>query len=114
MADQTIAEPYRRIGPEEAKALIESGAVQVIDVRNPDEYARGHIPGARLVPLPSILAPGKAQELLGDADNAVFVCEVGERSRVAAEIAAAVGKQNLYNLEGGTSAWRRRGFPIET
>jgi rhodanese-related sulfurtransferase len=39
---------------------------------------------------------------------------VGQRSAVAAEFAAALGKQNLYNLEGGTSAWRNLGYPIES
>lgn len=113
MAEQVYSEPFKQIGPEEAKALIDSGQVKVVDVRNPDEYARDHIPGATLVPLPRILAPGKAQELLKDADNTVFVCEVGERSRVAAEIAAAVGRRNLYNLQGGMTAWRKKGYEVE-
>ena len=111
-ADQeTFAEPFQRITPEQAKELIDSGTVQVIDVREDWEYANGHIPNAKLVPLKKIIS--NAQQHV-EGDNIVFVCEVGQRSAVAAEFAAALGKQNLYNLEGGTSAWRNLGFPIES
>jgi rhodanese-related sulfurtransferase len=108
---ETFAEPFQRITPQQAKELIDSGTVQVIDVREDWEYANGHIPNAKLVPLKKIIS--NAQQNV-DGDNIVFVCEVGQRSAVAAEFAAALGKQNLYNLEGGTSAWRGLGFPIES
>ena len=111
-ADQeTFAEPFQRITPQQARELIEGGTVQVIDVREDWEYANGHIPNAKLVPLKRIIS--NAQQNV-EGDNIVFVCEVGQRSAVAAEFAAALGKQNLYNLEGGTSAWRSLGYPIES
>jgi sulfur-carrier protein adenylyltransferase/sulfurtransferase len=109
--EQEFAEPFKRISPEQARELIESGSVSVIDVREDWEYARGHIPNAKLIPLKKIISA--AQEHV-EGDNLVFVCEVGQRSAVAAEFAAALGKQNLYNLEGGTSAWRSLGYPVET
>ena len=109
--EQVYTEPFQRIEPEEARAMIEGGEVTVIDVREPGEYASGHIPNARLVPLARILSAPAAS--VGE-DNVIFVCEVGQRSAVAAEVAASLGKERLYNLEGGTSAWRQRGFPIET
>jgi adenylyltransferase/sulfurtransferase len=108
---ETFAEPFQRISAEQARELIDSGAVQVIDVREDWEYANGHIPNAKLVPLKKIIS--NAQQNV-EGDNIVFVCEVGQRSAVAAEFAAALGKQNLYNLEGGTSAWRNLGYPIES
>ncbi len=108
--EQVYAEPFQRIQPEEARAMIEDGDVTVIDVREPGEYASGHIPNARLVPLARILSAPAAS--VGE-DNVIFVCEVGQRSAVAAEVAASLGKERLYNLEGGTSAWRTLGFPIE-
>ncbi|MCC7106956.1 MAG: rhodanese-like domain-containing protein [Chloroflexi bacterium] len=107
---QNLAEPFRRVTPEQARELIESGSVKVYDVREPGEYAQGHIPGARLVPLGKIIS--NAAELIQE-DNILFVCEVGQRSAVAAEFAAALGRQDLYNLEGGTGAWREKGFPID-
>jgi rhodanese-related sulfurtransferase len=105
------AEPFKRISPEQAKELIEGGAVSVIDVREEWEYARGHIPNAKLVPLNRIISAAQKHV---EGDNLVFVCEVGQRSAVAAEFAAALGKENVYNLEGGTSAWRSRGYPMES
>ena len=105
-----LAEPFQRISAEQARELIERGSVKVYDVREPGEYAQGHIPNAHLVPLGRIISA--ASEHIKE-DNIVFVCEVGQRSAVAAEFAAALGRQNLYNLEGGTTAWRKQGYPIE-
>jgi adenylyltransferase/sulfurtransferase len=104
------AEPFTRISPQDAKDLIDRGDVTVIDVREAWEYANGHIPNAKLVPLNRIIAAAQ-QHVQGD--DLVFVCEVGQRSAVAAEFAAALGKERVYNLEGGTAAWRSLGYPIE-
>ncbi len=109
--DQAFAEPFRRIQPEEARTLIDSGQVTVVDVREPWEYANGHIPNAKLVPLAKIIT-APAENVT--TDNVIFVCEVGQRSAVAAELAASLGRERLYNLEGGTGAWRELGYPIET
>jgi sulfur-carrier protein adenylyltransferase/sulfurtransferase len=107
--DQAYAEPFRRIQPEEARSLIESGQVTVVDVREPWEYQKDHIAGSELIPLARIIgAPTQITK-----DHVVFVCEVGQRSGVAAEVAASLGYENLYNLEGGMSAWRSHGYPVE-
>jgi rhodanese-related sulfurtransferase len=108
--EEQYAEPFQRISVEQAKQMIDEGGVGVVDVREDWEYANGHIPGAQPVPLKNIIsnAAGHVQ-----GDNLIFVCEVGQRSAVAAEFAAALGLQHIYNLEGGTSAWRKAGFTIE-
>ena len=105
---QHMQEPFKRVSVAEAKELIAKG-VQVVDVRTPAEYAKGHVPEAKLVPLDSILA--RPHDLL-KGDNILFVCQVGQRSALAAEMAAAVGFQNLYNLEGGTDAWVKAGNEV--
>jgi rhodanese-related sulfurtransferase len=110
MAQEEYAEPFRRISAQEARELIDRGEVSVIDVREDWEWANGHIPDAKHVPLAKII--NAAQQHV-EGDNLVFVCEVGQRSAVAAEFAAALGKQNLYNLEGGTTAWRNAGYPLD-
>jgi rhodanese-related sulfurtransferase len=107
---EQFAEPFKRIDAQQAKELIDRGEVNVIDVREDWEYANGHIPNAKHIPLAKII--NAAQQHVQD-DNVIFVCEVGQRSAVAAEFAAALGKQNLYNLEGGTTAWRQSGYPVE-
>jgi adenylyltransferase/sulfurtransferase len=107
---EEYAEPFKRIQPEEAKGLIDAGSVSVIDVREAWEYAKDHIASAELKPLKSIISAPAAQVT---SDNVIFVCEVGQRSAVAAEVAASLGHENLYNLEGGMTAWRRLGYPVE-
>jgi sulfur-carrier protein adenylyltransferase/sulfurtransferase len=107
--DQTFEEPFRRIQPDEARTLIDSGQVTVVDVREPWEYEKDHIANAKLIPLARII--GNPTQIT--TDHVVFVCEVGQRSGVAAEVAASLGYENLYNLEGGMSAWRSHGYPVE-
>jgi rhodanese-related sulfurtransferase len=97
------------LDPEQARGLIEAGA-DIIDVREPGEYAEGHIPGARLVPLNTLLARPREP---ARRDDVVFVCVVGVRSALACEMAAAIGLSRVYNLEGGTEAWASQGLPIE-
>ena len=103
-------EPFTRVDVATAKKLMDSGEVEVIDVREPNEYAEGHIAGVVLVPLNTLLS--RPRDFL-KRDNVLFVCAMGQRSAVACEMAAAVGFEKLYNLEGGTSAWAKAGLPIE-
>ena len=105
-----LNEPFDRIDVNQAKELMDSGGLKVIDVREHSEYAKGHIPGVELAPLAEFLAD---PEKYADQDGLIFVCAVGQRSAVAAEMAAALGHTELYNLEGGTIAWADAGLPIE-
>jgi adenylyltransferase/sulfurtransferase len=109
--NQAPAEPFGRLSPKEANERVTNGELKVVDVRETWEYARDHIPSAKLTPLGQIIA--KPQEAI-TFDNVVFVCEVGQRSAVAAEMAAALGMQHVYNLEGGMQAWRLAGLSVET
>jgi rhodanese-related sulfurtransferase len=105
-------EPFYRINVAEAKEMAQSADVEIIDVREPHEYQAGHLPGATLIPVNSVFA--RREELPKDK-KIVFVCEVGQRSALAAELAAAAGlpADRLYNLDGGTDAWRKAGEPVE-
>jgi rhodanese-related sulfurtransferase len=106
--------PYNTIDTDEAKSLIEAGAF-VIDVRRPDEWQRGHIPEATLVPLEGIYSFGKALKDLHipDNQNVLFVCAVGQRSASASEIALVAGLKNVYNLANGMNGWLMRQYPVE-
>jgi rhodanese-related sulfurtransferase len=107
---QVQGEPFERISVQRAKELIDQGA-QVVDVREPKELAQdGALPSAKLVPLNTLFA--QPREHL-EGDNFVFICKVGQRSAIAAEMAAAIGKSQLYNMEGGIEAWKKAGFPVE-
>ncbi len=111
MAYKDPREPFSRINVDEAKAMITGGSAVVIDVREPHEYAAAHVPGAKLIPVNTII---NHKDEIPDAGDLVFICAVGQRSALACEYAAALGKQNLYNVEGGTDAWVRAGLPVET
>ena len=110
MATKDPHEPFTRITVDEAKDMMARSEVQVIDVREPDEYRRGHVPGAELLPVATVLT--RREELDHDKDL-IFVCAVGQRSALACEMAAAVGLTRLYNLEGGTDAWAKAGHDLE-
>jgi rhodanese-related sulfurtransferase len=109
MATKDPREPFTRISVQEANEMMQDGAA-VIDVREPHEYSSGHVPGAALIPVNSVFA--RREELPKDKD-VIFVCAVGQRSALAAEMAAAAGLTRLFNLEGGTDAWIKAGMPAE-
>lgn len=112
--DEEETFPYKTVGTDEAKRMIESGA-HVIDVRQPEEWNRGHIAEAELVPLSGIYSFGKAlKDLNLSADeDVIFVCASGQRSASASEIALVAGLNNVYNLANGMNGWVGRRYPIE-
>ena len=77
------------------------GAV-LLDVRTPDEYRQGHIPGSKNVPLQSI---DKVTGMINNKDTPIFVhCLSGARSRQAAAVLQQMGYSNVKNI-GGISAY---------
>jgi len=106
-------EPFYRVDVGEAKGMVGESDVVVIDVREPHEFTTGRIPGATLIPVNSVW--NRREELPKDK-KIVFVCAVGQRSALAAEMAAAAGlpADHLYTLDGGTDAWRKAGEPVES
>lgn len=97
--------------PREAAALIGGGGVDVIDVRDPRDWASGHLPGARSVPLDDLRAGARAHL---PQDKVLFACARGMRSLTAAELAEAAGLTEVYSLDGGILAWAADGLPVET
>lgn len=109
MATKDPREPFTRISVAEVKQMLNDGAA-IIDVREPHEYSAGHVPNATLIPVNSVYA--RREELPKDQD-VIFVCAVGQRSALAAEMAAAAGLTRIFNLEGGTEAWIASGEPVD-
>lgn len=105
-------EPFYRVSVDEAREMMDVDHVVLVDVREPFEYEKGHVPGTRLIPVGSVF---NRREELPKERKILFVCAVGMRSALAAEMAAAGGfdPENLYNLEGGTDAWVKAGLPLE-
>lgn len=106
-------EPLRSPGAEltaeqVSERLTRGEPVVLLDVREPQEWAIGHLPGARHVPLGVL--PVRAYELDREAVTVVY-CHHGVRSRRAIEWLAANGFTKLHNLAGGIDAWSARVDP---
>lgn len=92
-------------------AALSSGG-KVIDVRTPEEFAAGHVPGAVNLPLGSF-GPEDAALASYDKEAPLYViCQSGGRSSRAADQLAAGGFQTV-NVKGGTAAWLAAGRPVE-
>ncbi len=92
-----------------AHRWLEDDKAVLIDVREPLEYNREHIIGARLVPL----AGFDQADFTRDADKiAVFHCRTGNRTAMAAESILRTGFREVYHLDGGLEGWKRAGFPV--
>lgn len=90
------------ISPAEAKRRIDAGAV-LIDIRDPDEYARAHIPCAKNMPLAKIGCVEGAPEV-------IFHCKSGMRTQANAAALAACTDAPVYLMDGGIDAWQKSGL----
>ncbi len=85
------------------------GVGLLLDVREPDEYARGHVPGAVLIPMDQLA--NRVDEI--DKTTPVFViCASGNRSSAMTDLLRDAGF-DAFSVAGGTGAWERSGHPLE-
>ena len=95
---------YQQITQEEAKDMMDTQEVIVLDVREQDEFDSGHIPGAVLLPVGTI-AEDTAAAVIDDPDTVVLVyCRSGNRSKTASQALADLGYTNVYEF-GGINDW---------
>jgi len=91
------------ISASELKARLARGdRFILLDVREPDEFERCHIPGARLLPLSEL--PSRISEL-NRTDEIILQCRSGKRSAEALGLLQQAGFARLWNLKGGIIAW---------
>jgi rhodanese-related sulfurtransferase len=98
------------LSPQAAVEMMSTQTVDVVDVRDDEEWVTGHLPGSRLVPLSRLREDVEAALTRGA--TIIFVCAKGVRSLTAAKLAERFGYDRLYNLEGGVRAWEAAGFPL--
>ena len=84
--------------------------VFVLDVRTPQEFAEGHVPGAVNVPYDQVAS--RLAEVPKDKDIVLY-CRSGRRAGLAADVLAAQGYTRLSHLEGDMPAWIEKGHPVE-
>lgn len=98
-----------KITPTALQQRMQSGEIVLIDIREPSEYAREHIHGARLVPLAAIDSHDFDTER---NKTAVFTCRSGNRTAMNASRLLAKGFRETYVLDGGLDAWKSAGLPV--
>jgi len=102
--------PVPQFKAADVQRRLAAGEIAVLDVREPDEWAEGHIPGAQWIPL------GDLEDRVAELDQArewVCVCHLGQRSASAADFLRESGFR-ASNLVGGMAAWERQGLPVES
>lgn len=90
--------------------LLSTRDFDVVDVRDRDEWAAGHLPGARSLTLDELRADPDLG--LPQKDGLIFICAKGVRSITAAKLADRLGYTTVYSLDGGTNAWAKAGRPL--
>ncbi len=101
---------FKNITVDDVSAMLQQGNIQLIDVRTDAEVARGKIPQG--APLPLHLLPLRLNEL-DKSVATIFYCQMGGRSAQAAAFAVGSGFADVYNLQGGITAWAHAGLPIQ-
>jgi rhodanese-related sulfurtransferase len=103
--------PAPEISAEEALSQRQSGDGPVfLDVRTPEEFASGHVPGAVNIPIKELST--RLAELEKD-DRLVVYCERGTRSALAIDTLVGAGYTDVSHLTGDMAGWRAAGLPIE-
>jgi rhodanese-related sulfurtransferase len=104
--------PNTPVSPRDLHRFAAAGAVELLDVRTPAEFAAAHVPGARLVPLDELDCAAYLKQR-GANDRPVYVlCQSGGRARRAIEKFQRAGFHNCVLVEGGTQAWIDAGLPV--
>ncbi len=100
------------LSPQQAVQMINREKAQVIDVCSAEEFAAGHLIGARHVPLDQL-----EQQIAGVAKNKsqplILVCASGLRSKRAVAVAKKLGYEQAHSLTGGLKAWKEANLPVE-
>ncbi len=100
------------LSPQQAVQMINREKAQVIDVCSAEEFAAGHLIGARHVPLDQL-----EQQLAGVSKNKsqplILVCASGMRSKRAVAVAKKLGYEQAHSLTGGLKGWKEANLPVE-
>ena len=95
---------YRQISQEEAKQMMDTRDVIILDVREQDEFDAGHIPGAVLLSVGRISEDTAAAVIPSQDAQVLVYCRSGNRSKTASAALAELGYTNIYEF-GGINTW---------
>lgn len=100
----------KQISVEQTKNVVDTENVQFVDVRTVEEYTGGHATKTVNLPLDTL---GEELSKLDKTKPVYVICQTGRRSQKGAEILKKAGFSDIYNVQGGTSAWIDAQLPIE-
>ncbi len=103
---------HREIDPVELNKMIDADAALVVDVREADEFAAGHIPGAIHLPRGQLELRVNG-ELPDPTVRILACCEFGKISTLAAATLRELGFCRAMALDGGLKAWREAGYAVQ-
>lgn len=102
-AEQTIKQEVQEVSMEEAMTAWRSKTAEFIDVRTPEEFKEGHVPGAILLPLAEL--ENRLTEIPKDK-KVMLICRSGNRSAKANLTLQKHGYMNTVSVKGGMTEWR--------
>jgi thiosulfate/3-mercaptopyruvate sulfurtransferase len=119
--------PERIVTTDRVARIFRSPGVKMVDTRNPEEFERGHIPGAINLPMSLHLEPGEAQVLksaedlnalyrragIAKSDEVITYCTYGYRSSFNYFVLRLLGHPNVRLYDGALAEWRAQGQPVE-
>ncbi len=106
----TTLNRVENVGIDELKSGLADGSILLVDVREPNEYAAGHIPGATLNPLQSFDAAKLPRE---PGKRVVLSCRSGKRSLTALDLARLAGRDDVVaHYPGGFQEWANLGEKV--
>ena len=95
---------YQQITQQEAKKMMDTQDVIILDVREQSEYDAGHIPGAILLPVGTITKESAAAVIPELGSVVLVYCRSGNRSKTASKVLVELGYTNIYEF-GGINTW---------
>ena len=100
-----------KLSPQQVRERIDGGLAVLVDIREPDEFARSHVKGAQSQPLSTW---EKAHLSIDPDADVIFTCRSGMRTAGACDRLAARVSGEAFVLDGGLDAWAKAGLPVET
>ncbi|HUQ27028.1 MAG TPA: rhodanese-like domain-containing protein [Usitatibacter sp.] len=101
-----------QLGTLDATRLMNQAGALVLDVREGDDYAAGHLPRARHIPLSQLSK--RVDEIGKFREKPVLVtCRSGTRAGAASRVLKAAGFKSVFELRGGLNAWQQASLPVE-
>jgi rhodanese-related sulfurtransferase len=101
------------LSPEKLEKVLAAGNVQLVDVRTPEEFKKGHIPNSILVDWKNKKEFESKAKSLDPAKPVYLYCAAGARSHAAAEYLREQGFKQVYELDGGFNKWKEAKKPLQ-